>query len=256
MELVCGGCQCTLRYCPCCGAALPLRREGEARHGGGHDTLPSGTAACHAGADVVVTTPAAWRLDAAVWRQRLPRRPVSAYEVYLAVLGVAADAGETVGGGAAVRGITEDAFGEDLPPAAAAAVDAEHTREQQPPRDAALSWLRMAAAEKQAYAAEAQAWQDTLAAGGPAPPVEPHRQSRPPQTAPRSSTKRSAAGETRVRYPSSFDLFRAGLKGRRKMTMTEVCAVWRCMSAAEKAPYDVAAASQRTELRRHHALSR
>lgn len=256
-----------MRFCPCCGAALAGKRGGAVK--GHHSGNDGGLFSCnsslrpHSAAERVegsgTSVPSCQSTAAS--RERLPRRPVSAYEVYLtAIHGVVADDGGKEAA-AASRALAVPR------PAMAAAEGGQHHDEQV--RAAALSWLRMTPAEKRVYEEEAQSWQTRLETRSTAP-LSAHdlregsssaatlpdalpsverlfsqQQHASHLVAQRSSKKSSP--EHLPRSKSSFALFRAHMKGRRKMCMRELCAVWRNMSAEEKAPYDAVAASKRTE---------
>ncbi|CAG9573579.1 hypothetical_protein_-_conserved [Leishmania major strain Friedlin] len=263
----CRRCGCTLQFCPCCGAALGGRRDGAVK--GPPNGSEGGLFSCNSSlrtrsaAERALGSGASvpWSQSTAAWRKRLPRRPVSAYEVYLAAVhGVVADEGGKEAA-AASRALA------DPRPAMAAAEGGQRSDEQV--RAAALSWLRMTPVEKRVYEEEAQSWQTRLETLSTAPPSAhdlgegsssaaalpdalpsaeqplPQQQHSSHLVAQRSSPK--ATAERLPRSKSSFVLFRAHMKGRRKMCMRELCAVWRNMSAEEKAPYDAAAASKRTE---------
>ncbi|CAM67861.1 hypothetical protein, unknown function [Leishmania infantum JPCM5] len=263
----CRCCGCTMQFCPCCGAALAGKRDGAVKgHSNGND---GGLFSCnsslrpHSAAERAVGSGASvpWSHGTAAWRKRLPRRPVSAYEVYLAAVhGVVADEGGKEAA-AASRTLA------DPRPAMAAAEGGQRSDEQV--RAAALSWLRMTPAEKRVYEEEAHSWQTRLGALSTVPPsahnlgedsssatalpdalpsVErPLSQQQHSSHLVAQRSSKTPAPERLPRSKSSFALFRAHMKGRRKMCMRELCAVWRNMSAEEKAPYDAAAASKRTE---------
>ncbi|GET88412.1 hypothetical protein, unknown function [Leishmania tarentolae] len=261
----CRYCGCTMRFCPSCGSALTGKRDSTAKcHIGSHDrllfsrnsSLPHhSTADCAEGSGASVP----WCQGVVDWRQRLPRRAVSAYEVYLAAVhGLVADNGDKEA--AASSRVLSGPQSER-----AAAEDGQHNDEQM--RAAALAWLRMMPAEKRAYEEEAQSWQTRLETVDTAPPPAPNTGEDSslsavlPDTLPCEerllpqqqhslnlvAQRTKTTSERMRRNKSSFSLFRAHMKGRRKMCMRELSAVWRNMSAEEKAPYDAAAASRRTE---------
>ncbi|KAG5505803.1 hypothetical protein JKF63_05139 [Porcisia hertigi] len=276
----CGQCRFMIRFCPCCGTALGGKSDhalGSPHNVAGSASLPRDAAFLpHVAAQRTECSLSSlpWIENTAAWRRRLPRRPVSAYEVYLAaVYGVVASKGE--GKGAASLGT-------------APAAEGGHHSDREVRAAAALSWLRMAPADKCPYEQEAQAWEahlgtvkkvsvnvpargaaTALSSSAEAPTSE-HLEGEPPsaasllfslpsaeqslshpQKAPRVvgglQSKTHTSMEKRPRGSSSFALFRSSMKGRQKMSMREVSCVWRHMSVEEKAPYDTAAAARRTE---------
>ncbi|CAJ1024275.1 hypothetical protein, conserved [Leishmania lindenbergi] len=279
----CRHCGCAIRFCPCCGAELAGKRDnavkGLSSDTGGRLSSCNYSFSPHTAADRAEGsgTPAPCCHSTSAWRERLPHRAVSAYEVYLAIVhGFVVKKGDEEADAARAVALT--------PAAASVAEGGQHNDEQM--RGAALSWLRMMPAEKRVYEVEAQLWQARLAtvsrepttsavavatalrSSTAAPPLVHNLKEGsssaaaelytlplaerllPQQPASRLVAKVSSKTLTSERLPrskTSFALFRANVKGRRKMSMKEIAAVWRHMSAEEKAPYDSAAANQRTE---------
>ncbi|KAG5479877.1 hypothetical protein LSCM4_05885 [Leishmania orientalis] len=278
----CRHCTYTINFCPFCGTALAGKHDSATKcHNsgvGGGSVSGTSLTPLHAAAYCAEgsTVAAPWCQRPSAWRERLPRRPVSAYEVYLAAVhGFVADEDDNDGAGAA---------GAPEAPPKVASAEGGYLNDQQI-RAAALSWLRLMPAEKRVYEEEAQSWQaqqervsteptaNTAAAtaGHSSAAVLPSarqleegsssgaavlcalhsaEQPLPEQSAPRLATQVPSNKATSARRAcsskTSFILFRADMKGRRKMSIREVAAVWRGMSAEEKAPYDAAAACQRT----------
>ncbi|KPI84608.1 hypothetical protein ABL78_6340 [Leptomonas seymouri] len=154
----CRRCHTTFQFCPCCGAALLAAGEISAK--GNHRSLTP------------VASASAQEDDGGsmndTWMQRLPDRPVSAYDAYQAEQLDALCRGD-----ATTRPATENAGQQNISQAECASSQkqlalrtcnafdsfAEDPQEQQKhQRAVAVAWLQLPLQEKQHYEAVAQRW--------------------------------------------------------------------------------------------------
>lgn len=282
-SLRCARCAYSVRFCPHCGTLLPARREGSSRasattnsnttcatpaprSGKAGTALPQSGAAAAASVHLESDGATDWQDPSAAWRRGLPDRHVSAFEVYRLVTTTRAGRKRPACSAAgAPDGMGDTGNGGDAStPTSPPAGDGPHEDAE---RSVALAWLRLSPSKKRAYEAEARTWVGavdaaTATAEQPAPPpaVTPshtdalYAAAALPAPALPASTATTCAVATAATAkkphtvgPNSFNLFRAALRSQRRLPMTEVAALWRAMTPAEKAPYDAAAARLRTE---------